>query len=308
VLAIIGVALIGCAGAPPADSSQGALARAEAFVAQGHWDEAVVASEDALKAEASSPTGIPAACGQSATWLLYGYLQQGRFAAARRLVLDCSWQLSSQSGAAWVSLAVMRSYYVVETEEWAGDVVSLAIPDVHPAATFYAEYATGYAALGRRDLPAVRQALSRMEAARRALAEGDPARSRRPLSPTDAERLQVMRNQIGALLGGLEGAPSDASKRLVAIAEAEDMLPHEAGPPSIHKPSWELAGQALRFYDADRSRAAYERSLALAPGRAAALAGLREAAALQGDEKAEAEAQARLEAIRHRADAKSPPP
>ena len=104
------------------------------------------------------------------------------------------------------------------------------------------------------------------------------------------------------MLGGIEGAPLDASKRLVAIAESEDPLPHEAGPPSIHKPSWELAGEALTYYDAERARAAFERALVQHPGRAAALSGLREAVAVQGDVLKEATIKAELDRILHRAD------
>jgi hypothetical protein len=176
---------------------------------------------------------------------------------------------------------------------------------VHPAATFYREYASGFAAIRRRDLPQVRQALSRMETARQALtAAGDTPES--SLSPTNAARLQIMRNQIGALLGGVEGAPLDASRRLVTIAEAEDALPHEPGPPSIHKPSWELAGEALTSYDAARARAAFERALTQHPGRAAALSGLHEVLSVQGDVLKAAEVKAQLDAIRHRADTRPP--
>lgn len=297
------VLLAGCAGAQAPDPSR-ALARAERFVAQGQWDESVAASEEAMQlaASAASPDGIPPACGRAATWLMYGYLQQGRFIDARRLVLDCSRQLGAQRGAAWVALAAMRSHYLVETEEWSGEIASMSVPDVHPAATFYGEYANGLAAVGRRDLPAVRRGLSRMEAARQLLAEGEASRSQRPLSATNAARLQIMRNQVGALLGGIEGAPFDASKRLVAIAEAEDALPHEPGPPSIHKPSWELVGEALMYYETGQSRAAYEKALLQHPGRTAALSGLRRAAAVQGDDRKEAEVKARLDQILRRAD------
>jgi hypothetical protein len=56
------------------------------------------------------------------------------------------------------------------------------------------------------------------------------------------------------------------------------------------------------YYDADRSRAAYERALTQAPARSAALSGLRQVAALQGDDKLEAEVKARLDKNLHRAD------
>jgi hypothetical protein len=299
------VFLAGCGAAPGPAESQSALARAETFVARGEWDAAVAASEEALKA-AIVEDAVPVACSRAATWLLYGYLQQGRYNQARRVLLDCFGQPEIQRGAALVSLAVMRSYYIVETEEWSGEVAALAVPDVHPEATFYREYASGYAAVGRRDLPAVRRALSRMETARLVLTAGDPSRALRPLSQTNAARIQIMRNQIGAMLGGIEGAPLDATKRMVAIAEAEDALPREAGPPSIHKPSWELAGESLTYYDAERARAAYERALAQHPGRAAALSGLAEVVAVQGDVQKAAEVKAQLDAIRRRADTKAP--
>ena len=299
------VFLAGCGAAQRSDSSPSALARAETFVARGDWDQFVAAAEEALKTS-TAEDGIPAACSRAATWLLYGYLQQGRYQEARRILRSCSERVQTEGGAGWVSLAAMRSYYIVETEAWSGEVASLAVPDVDPAAIFYREYADGYAAIGRRDLPSVRRALSGMETARQTLTAGNASRSQRPLSPTNAGRLQIMRNQIGALLGGIEGAPLDASKRLVAIAQAEDALPHEPGPPAVHKPSWELAGEALTYYEAERARAAFERALTYHPGRAAALSGLREAAAVQGDNVKAAEVQAQLDAIWRRADTKPP--
>src|SRR5256884_330290 len=60
------------------------------FLALGMWDDVVAANEAALgivkqKIQARNQAASPVGCGHPITWLAYGYLQQGRFADARRL-------------------------------------------------------------------------------------------------------------------------------------------------------------------------------------------------------------------------------
>ena len=123
-----------------------------------------------------------------------------------------------------------------------------------------------------------------MEIARLMLTTGDESRSQRPLEPdqrradrdhAESDRLDA-RWHRGRAARCLEAAGGHCRIRRIRCRT-------RTGPPSIHKPSWELAGEALTCYDAEQARAAFERALVQHPGRVAALSGLKEAVAVQGD-------------------------
>ena len=61
------------------------------FVAMGMWDDVVAANETAVKITGgvAAPGRPPASCGHYPTWLMYGYLQQGRIETARNMVKAC---------------------------------------------------------------------------------------------------------------------------------------------------------------------------------------------------------------------------
>src|SRR5439155_4753848 len=62
------------------------------FVAMGMWDEVVSANEAAIRVVndvRAHHGGLPVACGHYPEWLEYGYLQQGRFDEARKLLAGC---------------------------------------------------------------------------------------------------------------------------------------------------------------------------------------------------------------------------
>ncbi len=59
------------------------------FLALGMWDEVVAANEAAIRnaRERAAPRGVRVPdCGHAPLWLNYGYLQQGRYTEARRLI------------------------------------------------------------------------------------------------------------------------------------------------------------------------------------------------------------------------------
>ena len=283
------------------------------FMALGMWDDVVAANETAIaltrQAAADRP---PSPCGHYPFWLMYGYLQQGRNREAHQMVLDCQRAAAAGDGAGWAAFASMRSRYLIDAEEWTSDLVALQVPPGNDAAIFTSEYANGFVAVRRGDLPAARRALSAMEAARRTLANapmpvGDAHAGMATQAEREARRRQIMRDEIGIMLGSAEGAVNDGIRRLAQLAPLEDDLPYEFGPPAIDKPTWELLGEMyLRVVDTRNARLAFEKSLRRAPGRVNSLEGLLEAVSLAGDESKRAEIRTQLEQIRRRADRKPP--
>ena len=232
-----------------------------------------------------------AACDGERVAAQYAALQRGDRAEAARLVSECRRALSDRLPEGWVAFATMRSRYLIDTDDWTGDVAALTVPEIDPAATFIFEYANGFVAIRTRLLPAARAALTKMELARQAAAAGRE-------DGTGPYR-QVMRDEIGIMLGGAEGAVYDGIRRLERLAAVEDALPRYEGPPSFGKPTWELLGEMyLDVVNADTARVAFEKALARTPGRVPALIGLLKAASLNGDERTKNDVQAQLDAIR----------
>ena len=75
------------------------------------------------------------------------------------------------------------------------------------------------------------------------------------------------------------------------------------GPPAVVKPAHELAGELLfALGKPAEARAEFERSLALAPGRALSVLGLARAASKSGDQTTAMESYRRLAALWRKAD------
>ncbi len=113
----------------------------------------------------------------------------------------------------------------------------------------------------------------------------------------------VIKKELEALLASSRGEKERAAALAKEAAAAEDAMSFDFGPPAVVKPAHELAGELLlalgKHADA---RAEFERSLALAPGRALSILGLARAAARSGDQTAATEAYRRLAALWRKAD------
>jgi tetratricopeptide (TPR) repeat protein len=285
------------------------------FVAMGMWDDVVAANEAAVKvaggtAAANRP---PADCGHYPFWLMYGYLQQGRFEAANAMVKKCHATIVAAKSPVWGAFIMLRARYLIDTEEWSGDIAALAASPTAPPAVFSEQFATAFGAIRRGNLDAARSAFAKMQAARHQIEHSASTGSAMPtpmpgmtMPPPDASsvgRVKVLHDEIAALLRHKEGATGDAVETLRAAAALEDTLPFEFGPPYIDKPAYELLGELLlEIGQGQEARAAFEKALSRTPERTTALVGLMKAAALVGDRKKEAEIRARLQAIWHRAD------
>lgn len=281
------------------------------FVAMGMWDDVVAANEVAVKLTdgVAAPNRPPAACGHYPFWLMYGYLQQGRIEAARTMVKACQ----ATGGASFIG---MRARFVIDTEEWSGEIASLAASPTQPGQAFTYAFTNAFADVRRGDLTAARAALAKMQEAR-TLIEGaaakaaDPAHAGMPgmtMPAADAGaigRVRILHDEIAALIRHKEGASAEAIGMLRKAAALEDTLPVEFGPPFIDKPAYEVLGEVLLEANQPKeARAAFDKALSRTPERTQALTGLMKAAAASGDRKKEAEIQARLQAIWHRADRK----
>jgi hypothetical protein len=258
------------------------------FVAAIGW---ACGATPSASGDAASAPALPA-CDRDHAAAQYEALQRGDRAEAARVLSDCRRALSDARPEDWAAFATMRSRYLVDTDDWTGDVAALTVPEIDPVATFIFEYANGFVAVRTRVLPAARAALSKMELARQAAANRDDG---------GVPYRQVMRDEIGIMLGAAEGAVYDGIRRLERLAAVEEALPRHDGPPSFGKPTWELLGDMyLDVMNADSARRAFEKALERTPGRVPSLTGLLKAASLSGDERTKNAVQAQLDAIRRK--------
>jgi tetratricopeptide (TPR) repeat protein len=288
------------------------------FVAMGMWEDVVLANETAVAVVSRSreKKGLPpVSCGHYPFWLEYGYLQQGRVADARRVLEGCRVAVGPADHAGHGgevdpdkspagSLVQMWARYLVDTNEWDGDVARWAIPaDDVPARRVTYEWASGFGAVRRGRSADARAALLRLSAARRDL---DAELAKKSPDRSSSKRAAILEDQLRAMIDARTGIRDEAVKALGAAADAEAALPFEFGPPFVDKPTHELLGEIL--LEAGRpqeARRAFEAALARAPERAASLEGLEKAARAAGDAETATRVAARLREIRQRGDSKS---
>ena len=288
------------------------------FVAMGMWDDVVEANEAAVRiTRGPVAANRPASsCGHYPFWLTYGYLQQGRTASAKGVVQQCHQAISTAQPPSWGPFVAMRSRYLLDTEDWTGDIAALTAAPTQPAATFTYEFTNAFSATRRGDLNAARAALARMQGARQTIEAAaskaaDPAHAAMPgmnMPVPDAGslgRLKILQDEITAMLRFKEGAQREALDLVRAAATLEETLPFEFGPPFIDKPAYELLGEMLlESNQPAEARVAFEKALSRTPERTTALVGLMKAASRTGDQKKESEIKSRLDTIWRRADSK----
>jgi len=282
------------------------------FLALGMWDDVVAANEATMRIvdrarQARNKAAPPIGCAHPITWLAYGYLQQGRFADARRLVENCGEEMRNRSETATGadlldydntsagSFSAMRTRYLIDSGDWSGSVNGLKVKVAGVVvAEFSRDFADAYGAAryGKIDtaVEAVRLAKDsseRLVAA--AIAAGIPAESPMRRVP------MIERDQLNGLLLLRRGETGGGLAQLAKAAAAEKDIPMEFGPPSLDKPANELLGAVLLDHGrAQDARAAFEAAQVLAPGRGQSLLGLSACARVLKDTELAQSVDARL--------------
>jgi tetratricopeptide (TPR) repeat protein len=279
------------------------------FVQTGLWPDLVASNERAWAAsranaaeEHLSPANLDF---HSLAWLTYGYLEQGRFRAARATVDSADAVLRGVAlpahdpdpgyARSWQSFL-----YAMETDDWRAYRPSLreAMPDTSSMRALMMTLASAYqhavAAAMLGDTSSASATWLRAYAATHADAARKSGVLHRGLLHLDALAAR-RRGDTVSELAILEHA-----------AAADDSAGAPSGPPTILR-SHELLGAALlragRPADAVR---AYERALAQTPNRSAALLGLAHARAATGDTTAARDAYRALAANWNAGDADFP--
>jgi tetratricopeptide (TPR) repeat protein len=263
------------------------------FLPLGMWNEAVAADEASFAAS----TGWVKRTGRSLaeqdfhslSWLHYEYLQQGRFADARKLFEPIKIALAAKPAGAGTrapagghthseidrgfdaaalqsEMASMRARAVVESGAWSDMRGQTSFGNIDEL------FAVGLSGIRLGDPARGAAAIEHLEKSIKAIPD-----------PSAREVAEIMADQ---LLGVLEVAMGDSKAGFAALARAADREAKQPRPiarPYPIKPASELYGEALLATgDAKAALAQYRRALERTPRRAAGLLGLARAAQKAG--------------------------
>jgi len=262
------------------------------FVAMGMWNDVV--SQNII---ASGHDHGAMRAGHYTAWLEYGYLQQGRYADARKhLETVRANATDAPRRGEQPSLVMMRAHYLIDSERWTDPAAQwdLGTAAMFPSVSAADAFATGYAALKTGNHPRAEASLAVLE-------------SVQTRAPAVEVVPRILAGELRAALLVARGQTDSALVILRDVMKLEDAMPVEFGPPAVVKPSHELAGEVLlaagRAAEAQRQ---FSRALELATGRSRTLLGLARAAAAAGDSAASVRAARQLLRNWHSADANVP--
>ena len=285
------------------------------FLQLGMWAEAAASNESAWEASDSwmkrkhlSPNVRDY---HSLHWLLYVYLQQGRYSKAEELLTlmkktmsESTYDNKLRPGYYENNYANMAAAFVVETERW--ELAATLFPPSSGEATA----AAGSAAMsshgghgGSSAAPAdgpmtVRTSNSGqrlplfirgLAAAENGLAGAEPGPEGQNSSGAPLQMLAEL--EVAALYASVKKDHEKAIELMKKTIAIEEQMGAPSGPPGIVKPSHELFGEILlRAGQPEAAAEQFKTALLRQPNRARSLLGAARAAAQSGDQRRAASA------------------
>ena len=276
------------------------------FLASGMWNDVISANLQAIAAGshyAAQHGHAAKGCGHYPTWLMYGYLQEGRHSAAAETLAVCrksAFAVSATTPASFdpdrsalSSYVYMRLLQAVETGTTEPITAFDASKSGNESPAFFAAYANAVIALRAGDLAQLKAAVATLgqrsaQILSQLAAEGAEAKA-------DRMSVDVIVAQMNAIAQIRAGDPEGGLIALRKAADAESAMTMEFGPPLIALPSWELLGEELlRAQKPADAALAFRNALARAPGRTRSLRGLLQSEQLTGDAAGAAATQVEL--------------
>jgi tetratricopeptide (TPR) repeat protein len=281
------------------------------FVAMGMWDDAVASNEKSWAASESRTKSknlpLEERGYHSLWWLEYGYLQQGRFEDARR-VLRIAEQDARVSPSRLIRfhLVQLRAAYRIETGDPEIAFGRIETGDLDLSAGAADLLAAGLISLDRGQRPEAETALAELRKLRQATPQypsSESAHAHDHVYPGDAQAAEIMETQLSAMLLMADGKSNEAVQLMREATAAENRMRFEFGPPVPVKPSHELFGEILlQLGRPEAAREQFEIALKRAPKRALSLLGLARSLTQMGDREAARQAYTELRRMWHRAD------
>jgi hypothetical protein len=245
---------------------------AHIFLQLGMWEEAAASDAAAFAISDAAVRQKGASLAERdyhpLTWLVYEYLQQGRYAKARDAMKPFEEAIAATDDVRIKNdLATLRAYYTIETRQWQ----ETRDQDRYDNADEL--FAIGLGAAKLKDLAKVERVVAGLQQ----LSERDP-------DPTRAEIVTLMRHELDALLLLARGRRPEAIASIERATAIEDRFPRPVGRQHPVKSSHELFGEILLDLGRPRdARTEFERALWRAANRSLSVLGLARASARIGD-------------------------
>ena len=253
------------------------------YVALGMWDQVVSSNENSYQASLNrmerKGLGNDARGYHAYHWLEYGYLQQGRVEDARKLVDDMVlYTKETPSKRARTHLVYLKGTYLVETEDWKGEVADIPVDinDLNVSTRSQYRFLEGMKAYVNEDLEGLNRQIGDLERDHEKesyLVTYDSSTfcsgaTRDETSPSMLVETEITKLQLMALRARLQNDPETAERHLKRSIELEEGLSYSYGPPVIQKPTHELYADWLMSEGREEeARVQYEKTLERAPKR-----------------------------------------
>ena len=275
------------------------------FLQLGMWPEAAASNESAWESSDNwmKRKKLPVSVRDyhSLHWLLYAYLQQGRYQKAEELLQSMKKVMSESTYDNKLrpdyyenNYASMAAAFVVETERW--DLAGELFPETKPAQTTEQTPASDGAHGMHGSAPAAPNTVRYPRASRnlppfiRALSAAVRGAHNVAAAPTGIREFQV-----AAVNASMKKDHAKAIELMKQATALEEQMAPPLGPPILIKPSHELFGEILlRAGKPAEAVAQFKVALLRQPNRARSLLGAARAAAQAGDQAGAAATYAKL--------------
>lgn len=225
------------------------------YVAMGMWDQVISSNIDSYQASINrmekKKLDNDARGYHAFHWLEYGYLQNGNNEEARKMVLDMKkYATEKPSKKARVHFVFLKGTYLVETDDWNGDIapITVDISDLNISVRSQYHFLEGMQAFKTGNSKKVDSVLATIgqDINRETfiVKEGSSKLcsnvSRDEATQTDLKEAQIRQNQLLALQAEMDNNPVLAEKYFLKSIAIENSISYSYGPPSIQKPTHEL--------------------------------------------------------------------
>ncbi|MBA3357385.1 MAG: hypothetical protein H0U18_15885 [Pyrinomonadaceae bacterium] len=289
------------------------------FLQLGMWAEAATSNESAWEASDSwmkrKNLSTSVRDYHSLHWLLYVYLQQGRYRKAEELVTlmkktmsETSYENKLRPGYYENNYANMAAAFIVETERW--DLASTLFPAAAGQVAAASPEQGAHGAHGG-DQPVSSDGSAKVRSSNRsqrlpifvrglATALGGPAAGEENVAKSgtisrDKESKTIGELEIAAVTASVKRDHEQAAELMRQAIKLEEEMGPPSGPPGLIKPAHELFGEILlRAGKPEAAAEQFKVSLLRQPNRARSLLGAARAGMQSGDRRGAAAAYAKL--------------
>jgi len=230
------------------------------YLALGMWDKVISSNIASFAASekriARKKLGVTNHNYHSFHWLMYGYLQVENKEEAKNMVAKMEEYCKAfPSDQAREHLILLKSTYLVDSEDWDKKIVDLSVKETDLNIVFRAMnyFVKGLYAYRNDNLKDLETSIDKLNLEKMIDKEKISSKSVKMCGSVntsipnalDLQQSEVMELQLKALLALLQSRQDDAENLMKKASDLEKSISYAYGPPTIVKPSFEMYGEWL---------------------------------------------------------------